>query len=190
MPDVSLKLTNVETGVRTETATSSGGLYNATPLIPGRYRISVQKTDFETSVIDEVTVSASQTVSINVSLKVGQASTTVTVVEQSPLLTPATQAATTTVEQALAEDLPYSERSVLSAALLVAGVKGNPTSAGQVSSENPGTGGGFIVPGATLSVGGAWPGRTSILVDGSDVTQASFPRAGVSVSAAPCRKYL
>ena len=51
-----------------------------------------------------------------------------------------------------------------------------------VDSENPGVYTGYITPGAQLSVGGAPPGRSVILVDGSDVTQASFPRAGISVS--------
>ncbi|HWB95359.1 MAG TPA: TonB-dependent receptor, partial [Bryobacteraceae bacterium] len=178
----SIRVTNVATGVNIETTTTGAGVYNVTSLVPGTYQVSAEKPGFEKTVVDKVTILASQTVTVDMHLSVGKASTSVTVTEATPLLTTSTQAVATTIERDIGENLPYAERSTIGAALLVPGVRGDPASPNQVASENPGIATGYIEPASYLSIGGAFPGRTSILVDGSDVTQASYPRAGISVS--------
>ncbi len=180
--DVVVRVKNVDTGVTVQTATTGAGLYNVTSLVPGQYTVEAEKSGFEKTLVGSVTILSSQTATIDITIKVGQTSTTITVTAQAPLLTTSTQAVATTVEQELAANLPYAERSTLGATILVPGVRGDPATPNQVASENPGIATGFIVPAATLRVGGAFPGRTSILVDGSDVTQTSYPRAGISVS--------
>jgi len=182
IPGAKVKATNLQTQVSSEGATSSDGLYNMTALVPGPYRVEVRKEGFETSVVDPVTVSSSQTVTVDLRLRVGSATTTISVVAQAELLNSTTPAVTTTVEHQLVEDLPYMERSSISSALLVAGVRGDPTTAGGVSSENPVLFTGYVTPASDISIGGSWPGRSSLMVDGSDITQASLPRAGISVS--------
>lgn len=177
-----VSIINVDTGVVVASETDSAGVYNFSSLNPGSYRLLVTVRGFRDAEVQGISVSATQTSSIDVKLAVGRANETVTVYATGSLLSPETQTFSTTVDTRLAEALPYPERSSLGAALLAPGVSGDPTNFGQIQSENPGVYGGNIVPGATLSVGGAWPGRTSITIDGSDVTQASFPRAGISIS--------
>ncbi|MGD0776629.1 MAG: TonB-dependent receptor [Candidatus Solibacter sp.] len=182
VPQVVIKATNIETGATAQTTTDETGLYNIFSLIPGSYKLEAQKAGFERTDVEHVTLSTSLTTSVNIVLRIGKVSDTITVSAQAPLLTPTTPTVATTVEQDIVTSLPYGERGTLGVALLVAGVQGNPFDSMGVDSENPGPYTGYVLPGASLGVGGAPPGRSIILVDGSDVTQTSFPRAGIQVS--------
>ena len=66
--------------------------------------------------------------------------------------------------------------------MLVPGVRGDPNSYGQVFNENPGIYTANVAPGAGTNITGGMPGSAAILVDGSNVTQASLPRTALSVS--------
>ena len=182
VPNVTIRVKNTETGVTSETSTDGAGLYNVPSLVPGPYTVEAEKSGFEKTLVGSVVILSTQTATVDIKIRVGQTSATVTVSAEAPLLTPTTQAVATTVERELDANLPYAERSTLGATILVPGVRGDPATPNQVSSENPGIATGFITPASTLRVGGGFPGRASILVDGSDVTQTSFPRAGISVS--------
>jgi hypothetical protein len=177
-----IKAVNQDTGVAVAASTDASGVYNIVSLIPGNYRISAQQNGFETANIENVALNASQMATVNITLKLGKTSETITVSAEASLLTPTSPMQATTVNNDITADLPYPERSTLGAALLVAGVIGNPFDAMGVDTENPGVYTGYVLPGAQLGISGAPPGRSVILVDGSDVTQASFPRAGISVS--------
>jgi hypothetical protein len=177
-----IKAVNRDTGVSVAASTDGSGVYNIVSLVPGPYRILAEQTGFDSAVVDNVVLSASQTATVNVTLKVGKTSETITVSADTSLLNPNSPMESTTVNKEITTDLPYPERSTLGAALLIAGVIGNPYDSMGVDSENPGVYTGYVLPGAQLGIGGAPPGRSVILVDGSDVTQASLPRAGVSVS--------
>jgi Carboxypeptidase regulatory-like domain len=183
IPGVTIRVKNIATDVSIETTSSSGGLYNVTSLIPGSYNIECEKQGFEKTLVQQVAVQASQTTTVDIKMRVGATSSTVDVRAQTDLLTPGSPEVATTIENELVSNLPYAERSSLGAAILAAGVRGDPSSPNQMMSENPGIATGAIAPASILSVGGAFPGRTSILIDGSDVTQSSYPRTGISVSA-------
>ncbi len=178
----SQSITNPETGVSYDTQTSSQGIYSFEALNPGRYKIEAKKTGFQTSQIEGLYVSADQVTTADMVLRVGEAKTTVTISASAPLLNESTQTVATTIENQVVAELPYTERSSLSAVTLVAGVYGDPGQIGQIGTENPSFNTSNVTPGAQLTIGGAWQGRSPILVDGADVTQASFPRAGLSVS--------
>ncbi|HEY4356216.1 MAG TPA: TonB-dependent receptor [Acidobacteriaceae bacterium] len=177
----SVVITNTETNVQNTTKTNGAGIYNVQALNPGIYSVAVTSPGFQRAVIDKVTVSEANTVQTDVPLAVGGETTTVTVSAQASLLSN-TSDVVTTVDHELVESLPYPERSSLEAVLLVPGVNGDPTNPGGISTENPGYTTGFTLPGASIAVGGTPPGGTGILVDGSDVTQASYPRTGVNLS--------
>lgn len=115
-------------------------------------------------------------------LKVGKVTTTVEVSAQAVMLNSSSSDVATTVGQDLLQDLPYTERNVLEAAMLVPGVRGDPNSPGQVFSENAGIYTANVAPGAATNMGGGMPGSASIMVDGSNVTQASIGRTAMTVS--------
>lgn len=178
----SVQVTNRATQVTVVTTTNADGLYHVESLNPGSYTVTVTSPAFEKAVVDQVTVGAAQQAVINVELRVGNASETITVEAQGALLSTDVSEVTTTVDHQIVMNLPYPERSSLEAALLVPGVTGDPSVPGGVFSENPVITTGPVVPGASIAVAGAPPGSSSILVDGSDVTQASYPRTGINLS--------
>ena len=177
-----VRATNTSTNVATQTLTSSEGIYNILSLLPGEYRVEMVKGGFDTAVTNAVIVSAGQTTSVNGSLKVGGVATTVDVVASAGMLTTSSSDVATTVERSLVADLPLAERNSIESAMLVPGVRGDPNSPGQVVAENAGIYIGNISPGAATNIAGGMPGSTAIMIDGSNVTQASIGRTAASVS--------
>jgi len=180
--NASVLVTNTDTQVTLTTKTNADGAYSVLSLNPGDYTVTVEGKGFEKQVVSQVTVRAAQQPTINVSLKVGKETNEVTVIAQDALLSADTSDVTTTVDHTIVENLPYPDRSSLEAVLLVPGVTGDPSVPGGVFSENPVITTGAIVPGASIAVGGAAPGTTPIMVDGSEVTQASYARSGINLS--------
>lgn len=180
--DANVEVSNTATGVQQSTKTNGSGTYSVLSLNPGIYNVTVSKSGFEQARTSTVTVSSAQITTVNISLQVGRSTEVVTVMSQDALLSKDTSDVTTTVDHAIVENLPYPERSSLEAALLVPGVNGDPLQPGGISTENPNAYTSYVLPGASISIGGAPPGTGSILVDGSDVTQASYARAGVNLS--------
>jgi hypothetical protein len=176
-----VEVKNNDTGVVITGVSDKAGIYNVQPLLPGTYTVSITRNGFQTSVTNQVNVNAAQTTTTNVKLLVGSESMAVTVNAQANDLAKNTSDVETTVEHHLVEDLPYPERSALEAVLLVPGVTGDPLQPGGISSENPNYATGAVSPAGSLRVGGSIPGTTPIYVDGSDVTQASYPHAGAAV---------
>lgn len=174
--------TATATNVTTSTVTNDAGIYVFTALNPGDYTISVAQSGFEQSVVKNVIISAAQKATVAVQLKIGHSSDQVTVTAQDSLLVKEETNVVTTVEHQLVAELPYPERSALEAALLVPGVNGDPLQPGGIATENPNAYLSYVTPGATISIGGGAPGTSSIYVDGSDVTQASYGRAGINLS--------
>lgn len=180
--DAAVEIVNVASGIRQSVKTNGSGLFSVPALNPGNYDVVVTKPGFERTILSGVTLNAAQTISLKIVLPVGKETTSVTVTAQGAMLSPDVSDVTTTVDHVIVQNLPYPERSSLEATLLVPGVNGDPLQPGGVSTENPGAYTSYVSPGSSISVGGAAPGQTSLIVDGSDVTQGSFPRAGVNLS--------
>ncbi len=79
MAGASVTLTNIDTGVALKGKTSASGLYSFVSLIPGSYRLEVGQTGFQTAVQDQITISVDQAEIINVTLRPGSRTETVTV---------------------------------------------------------------------------------------------------------------
>ena len=79
VPAVALKITNLDTSAQVSILSSSDGAYLAGNLPPGRYRVSVSKTGFKTTVQEPVIVSTATIVTVDFTLAVGQISESVTV---------------------------------------------------------------------------------------------------------------
>ena len=182
VPGAKVTVTATDTQAFTTTESNNAGLYNAIALNPGDYTVTVERSGFDQTTVSHVTVSAAHQSTVGVQLHVGKESVQVTVTSQDSLLTKDDSNVTTTVDHKIVENLPYPERSSLEAALLVPGVNGDPLQPGGISTENPNAYLSAVTPGSSISIGGGAPGSSSIYVDGSDVTQASYPRAGINLS--------
>src|SRR5580700_948055 len=76
--EASVTVTNEAQGDKIAIVTSSAGNYFTTPLIPGKYKVQVEKSGFKTFVADGVVVTT-RTVRLDAALAVGQVSETVEV---------------------------------------------------------------------------------------------------------------
>lgn len=178
----SVNAISLDTNVSTRAVTSSDGLFNVISLVPGEYRLEVVRQGFDTSVTLGVIVSAGSATTVNPQLQVGAVSTRIEVTATAVMLTATTPDVSTTIDRSLAANLPLTERNAMEAAMLVPGVRGDPNSPGQVVAENAGIYIGNISPGAATNIAGGMPGSTAIMIDGSNVTQASIGRTAASVS--------
>ena len=81
-----LTLTNLDTGVRIDTAANSGGDYLLPFLLPGRYKLSASHPGFRDYLQENIEVRVAERLTLNVKLEIGDAKQSVTVVSDSPLI--------------------------------------------------------------------------------------------------------
>ena len=86
IPEAKLRLTARDTGLLREAVTNEAGLYLIPNLPVGTYRLEVSKPDLQTAVVPELTVDVYQSVTLNLTLKVGSVSESVTVSAEGNLL--------------------------------------------------------------------------------------------------------
>jgi hypothetical protein len=86
VPHASVVARNNDTGVETKRTSSSDGLYNVSPLIPGTYTLTVTASGFTTFQQENLTVYALSNLGVNVALKTGSQAETVTVSSAPPAL--------------------------------------------------------------------------------------------------------
>src|SRR5919109_2319462 len=86
IPDAQVTLTNLGTTEKRTQSTGNDGLYTFVNLIPGNYRIDVEKQGFKHISREPVVVQVQQTTKIDTALPVGQTNETVTVTAETPLL--------------------------------------------------------------------------------------------------------
>ncbi|MGD0921840.1 MAG: carboxypeptidase regulatory-like domain-containing protein [Terriglobia bacterium] len=89
VPEATINITEMKTGVITNTASSSAGYYRV-PVPPGTYRLEAKKEGFKTAVAENIVVPVAQVVTIDLTLQVGSVAESVTVTSEAPLLTPST----------------------------------------------------------------------------------------------------
>jgi len=79
-------VTNTAMGTQNSTVTTGSGAYTVPELAAGEYNVTVVATGFSTLIRNGITVSVGQTATINLQPAVGQATTSVTVTADAPLL--------------------------------------------------------------------------------------------------------
>lgn len=122
VPGAKVILLNPATGVTQRTVTSSAGLYTFVSLNPGEYRVTASQTGFASVALTKVTVNVDQITEADIVLKVGAATTTVTVTETSNLLEPTNSTVGSLIQSSEVTNIPLMYRDVLDIAELSAGV--------------------------------------------------------------------
>jgi hypothetical protein len=160
--------TNTDTNVSTTRNTTKAGDFNITPLIPGNYNVSVTSHGFEGYRQEHVTVNALETVGLNVTLTLGQATETVTVTSAPPLLSTTDATLGATMDNEMYSNLPIEmsfggnadQRRATDFEYLMPGVQVNYTS--NNSTDNSG-----IINGS-----GPAGGVSDIYIEGVDLPEA------------------
>ena len=122
IPSAPVILTNTGTAERRARDTDNDGNYQFVNLVPGRYRVDIEKAGFKHLTRDEVVVEVQAAVRIDVAMQVGDVSQTVEVQAQTPLLQTETSAPGGVVEARKVQEMPLNGRNVLNLVALVPGV--------------------------------------------------------------------
>ncbi|MFZ0302723.1 MAG: TonB-dependent receptor [Terracidiphilus sp.] len=79
-------VTNTDTGTQSSTVATDAGVYTIPDLPAGKYSVTVSAAGFEGLIRNGITVSVGETATVNLQLAVGQATSTITVTADAPLL--------------------------------------------------------------------------------------------------------
>ena len=135
--EAQITLTNAATSEKRVLTTGQDGLYNFVNLIPGKYRIDVEKSGFKRTSNPDVVVDVGQTVRADIALQVGEVSQTVEVSAVTPFLQPETSSIGQVVEQRKANELPLNGRNVFNLIELAPAVVPQGSSTGTPVGVNP-----------------------------------------------------
>ena len=113
---------NVSNGDVRYVASNSDGLYSAPNLLPGNYDVTVSASGFATTVQKGVTLTVGATLSLNLSLKVGEVSQQVEVNSTPPEIEASSSTLSSTIQQQVIVDLPLNGRDWTQLATLTPGV--------------------------------------------------------------------
>jgi hypothetical protein len=171
IPGAQVILLNHATGLTQHTVTSAAGLYTFVSLNPGIYQVTASQTGFASVSQDKVTVNVDEVTGVNITLRIGQATETVTVTEGVDLVEPTHSTLGSLISSETIDRVPLLTRNVFELVQLSAGVtpaNGAPNSSSSFAIENISTG----RPGidvASYTINGAVEGSVYYMVDGSPI---------------------
>ena len=126
VPNASVTLEDVKTGVNFQPKTGSTGDYEFVNEHPSTYRMRVNAPGFETAVAGTFDLQVNARQRVDLALQVGQSSQTVTVTEAAELLETDTSSRGQVINPKQIVDLPLNGRSYADLAALVPGVARSP----------------------------------------------------------------
>lgn len=106
VPKATVTITNTATGVSAKTETTGTGTYSRSALIPGTYTVSATAAGFVKGQQSGIVVVPGGINTVNIPLQVGNASTTVEVTSQAPLLQTESPAVGTNLNSSQVSQLP------------------------------------------------------------------------------------
>jgi hypothetical protein len=122
VPDAPLTLLNIESGERSNTETSDGGVYVFLHVRPGRYQLAAKVKGFQPLVHEGITLVTGQRATVNLQLTIGGALERITVqADASPLKTESPSLTQVIPHQAI-DELPLNGRTFINLVGISAGV--------------------------------------------------------------------
>ena len=165
LPNVTVTITNVDTGATRAVKTGDDGEFRAPELPVGRYEVRAEHPGFKTVTRKGITLEVTQQAVINLDFEVGSADQQVVVTEEAPMVN--TQDATLggTINETKMTELPLNGRNYIDLALYQPGVDQDKN---QRNSQ-----------GTTFSVNGAPPRSNNFTLDGA-ILQTMLGRSPVA----------
>ena len=162
IPNAVVTLTNLGTSERRTAETDPNGNYQFVNLVPGRYRVDIEKSGFKRLTRNEVVVEVQSAVRLDTTMEVGDLTQVVEVTAQTPLLQSETTSLGQVVDSRKVQEMPLNGRNVLNLVGLVPGV----VPQGQ-SMQNP-TGTNIFAWG-NYQIGGGAANQSATFIDGGPV---------------------
>ena len=125
IPDARVVAVNIETGQQLTDSTSVHGQFVLYPLPPGNYKITIQKSGFNTSELPSLKIDVSQSLIRNVALELAGSSQSVSVVSEAAALETESPSIQSTITRRQLEELPLNGRDFNQLVLLSAGAVDN-----------------------------------------------------------------
>ncbi|MGH9845066.1 MAG: TonB-dependent receptor domain-containing protein, partial [Blastocatellia bacterium] len=162
VPNVTVKIKNLETGSVRETTSNSIGYYRVAGLSPGRYEIEAAAQGFGSETRSDLALTVAEEIVVNFSLRVGVTKEKMTVTVETVGVETTGSTVSGLVDEKKIRDLPLNGRDIAQLILLQPGVV---NSRGSVQSANTGRG-------TRFSVGGARPSQNLFQLDGTTINDA------------------
>jgi Carboxypeptidase regulatory-like domain len=151
--DALVTLTNTGTQEKHSQPTGAAGLYQFVNVVPGDYRLDIQKAGFKHFTRTNVVVQVQQDTHIDASLTVGQVSEIVEVTSETPLLQAETSSLGQVIEQRKANELPLNGRNIFNLLTVSPSVVAQGGSGGTPVGMNPFSWGNYQVGGSFANQG-------------------------------------
>ncbi len=127
VPNAKVTATNQDSGVATVRPTSSAGLFEINPIIPGTYTVTATAKGFQTFKQQNLVVDALKVTGLNISLEIGGQDQTITVTEAPPALNTTSATLGGVIENSTYTNLPLQmngqQRDPTAFATLLPGVQ-------------------------------------------------------------------
>ncbi len=136
IPKVSITAINTETGVKSSTTSNRAGQYVLPDLIPGTYRVEVDKQGFKGIIEDGLVLHVQDVVQMNFHMAVGSMSETVSVDGSGITMNTTDASVSTVIDRKFVENMPLNGRSFQDLISMTPGVvTQSPQTSGQASGE-------------------------------------------------------
>ncbi len=122
VPQASISVKNIDTGIIRTSATSAAGFYSVPNLLPGTYEVRTSAQGFSSEVKTGVTLTVGEQQVMDFTLQVGQTSQTVVVTTEAPNVELASSSIGALVNSTTVRELPLNGRSWTDLATLQPGV--------------------------------------------------------------------
>lgn len=122
VPNASVTAVLVEQQVQRSVQAGADGSYLFTALLPGEYTVAAEARGFQRIVQTGVQVTVNQNARVDISLRVGQTTESVTITAEAPLVDTRSGTLTGLVDDRRVVDLPLNGRNVIALAAILPGV--------------------------------------------------------------------
>src|SRR5881409_634307 len=172
IPGAMITAINTETNLRRTGTSNESGLFSIPNLPPGKYRVQVSLSGFQTRVVENIELVVGQEFVLNTTLEVGGLAEQVTVASEIPLVDTSTAQVSGLVAEREVKDLPLNGRS-FDNLISLNPVMVNSSAIKQTTSSSTG-------PGNYFSVAGRRPGENIFLWNGVE-----YPGCTNAISSTP-----
>ncbi len=162
VPQATVEIKNVATGVEHTVSTDENGFYIAVNLLPGTYQIKIAAAGFATETTMGLKMSVGSQITFDISLRVGKVSDRVVVTAEVPAVQLTSSAIDAVVNATTVRELPLNGRSWTDLAALQPGVSTIQTQPSFATGSDRGNRG-F---GQQLTISGARPQQNNYRLDG------------------------